>query len=245
MHSVSIYAKCRLINNALGFFERMHVKDFVSYSVVVSGCVQNGYAEEALQLFRKMQVVGIEPELVTMIKLLPTCSYLAALQHTVFGHNYSNCSWIHSRCLDLQCCDQHELVAEGKHLFRAMTQEFNIVPKMDHYFCTVDLLGRVGFLNETHKLITTMPCEPDAPVWNALLVDCRIHINKRKKFLRRFKHWDLQAPQILLCSIEHGGGLAQWLSAELAIPEQLSCQATPLLSNPEQLQHQTTSHQNN
>ncbi|XP_047951270.1 pentatricopeptide repeat-containing protein At3g16610 [Salvia hispanica] len=244
---VSMYAKCGSINDAMGFFEGMQVKDSVSYSAVISGCVQNGYAEEALQLFRKMQVVGVEPELATMMGFLPACSYLAALQHGVCGHSYSIvrgftadvaiCNTVinmYSKCGKMEvarrvfdrmhekdvvswnamivgygihglgkeaimlfedmknggykadeitfiallsACSHSGLVAEGKHLFRAMTQEFNIVPKMDHYFCMVDLLGRAGFLDKAHKLINTMPFEPDAHVWNSLLAACRIHRN--------------------------------------------------------------------
>ncbi|KAL8506358.1 hypothetical protein ACS0TY_017294 [Phlomoides rotata] len=77
----------------------------------------------------------------------------------------------------LAACSHSGLVTEGKHLFSVMSQEFHIVPKIDHYFCMVDLLGRAGLLGEAHRLITTMPFEPDAHLWSALLAACRVHKN--------------------------------------------------------------------
>ncbi|KAK9279902.1 hypothetical protein L1049_013586 [Liquidambar formosana] len=41
----------------------------------------------------------------------------------------------------------------------------------------VDLLGRAGYLDEAWDFIQTMPLEPDATVWGALLGSCRIHKN--------------------------------------------------------------------
>lgn len=244
---LSMYAKCGLIKDAMRFFEGMQFKDSVSYSAVISGCVQSGYAEEALQMFHKMQLLGVEPELATMMGFLPACSYLAALQHGVCGHSYavvrgftadisvcnalidmySKCgkveaarrvfdkmyqrdvvSWnamivgygIHGLGREaillfqdmqngghkpdeitfialLSACSHSGLVTEGQHLFLVMSKQFGIVPKMDHYFCMVDLLGRAGRLDEAHKLIRMMPFEPDAHLWNALLAACRIHKN--------------------------------------------------------------------
>jgi hypothetical protein len=41
----------------------------------------------------------------------------------------------------------------------------------------VDLLGWAGRLHDAEVLIKTMPCEPNATVWMALLGACRIHGN--------------------------------------------------------------------
>ncbi|XP_022852069.1 pentatricopeptide repeat-containing protein At3g16610-like [Olea europaea var. sylvestris] len=77
----------------------------------------------------------------------------------------------------LSACSHSGLVNEGKHWFLSMTQEYNIVPRMDHYFCMVDLLGRAGLLDEARHFISGMPFEPDAQIWTALLAACRIHKN--------------------------------------------------------------------
>ncbi|KAL5859396.1 hypothetical protein ACOSQ4_000692 [Xanthoceras sorbifolium] len=244
---LSMYAKCGIINDAIRFFDEMNLKDTITYNAIISGCSQNGYAQEALHIFHEMQLSGIEPDLATMVSVLPTCSHLVASQHGACGHGfsivrgfiadtsicnalidmYSKCgkidfakkvfdsmdrrdivSWnamidgygIHGLgkealllfsqmnavglkpddvtfiCL-LSSCSHSRLVTEGKQLFNYMIQGLNIVPKMDHYICMVDLLARSGHLDEACKFIDKMPFEPDVHVWGALLAACRIYKN--------------------------------------------------------------------
>ncbi|KAI7996498.1 Pentatricopeptide repeat-containing protein [Camellia lanceoleosa] len=79
-------------------------------------------------------------------------------------------------CL-LSACSHSGLVAEGKKWFCAMNQEFFVVPRMEHYMCMVDLLGRAGLLYEARSFIETMPFDPDVRVWSALLAACRNYKN--------------------------------------------------------------------
>ncbi|XP_077220482.1 pentatricopeptide (PPR) repeat-containing protein [Tasmannia lanceolata] len=244
---LSMYAKSGILDDAICFFDEMKLKDTVSYSAIISGCVQNGNAEEALVIFRKMLFNGIEPDLATMVGVVPTCAHLAALQHGRCNHGYlivrgftldisisnalidmySKCgtidvareifdrmtkrdivSWnaiiagygIHGLgteavslfhnlqstglkpddvtfiCL-LSACSHSGLVTEGKHWFFEMSRHFNIVPRMEHCICMVDLLGRGGLLGEAYNFIQKMSFEPDVRVWGALLGACRIHKN--------------------------------------------------------------------
>ncbi|KAL4200051.1 hypothetical protein AMTRI_Chr03g147770 [Amborella trichopoda] len=77
----------------------------------------------------------------------------------------------------LCACTHSGLVNEARYLFKAMAQDYGIKPKVEHYACMVDLLGRVGRLDEARALIESMPVEPDEFVWGALLGGCRIHGN--------------------------------------------------------------------
>eukprot|EP01018_Ginkgo_biloba_P037440 Gb_29880 [translate_table: standard] len=77
----------------------------------------------------------------------------------------------------LSACSHSGLVNEGWQYFDCMSREYCIMPIMKHYACMVDLLGRAGHLDEAWDFIKTMPCEPDASVWGALLGACRIHLN--------------------------------------------------------------------
>lgn len=244
---LSMYAKCGILDDAIRFFDEMISKDKVSYSAIISGCVQNGSAEKALLIFRQMQLSGIDPDVATMIGLLPACSHLAALQHGACCHGYSvvrgftadtsicnaiidmysKCgkfyisrevfdrmqrrdivSWntmiigygIHGLGMEalslfhefqalglkpddvtilavLSACSHSGLVMEGKYWFNAMTQDFNIKPRLVHYICMVDLLARAGHLDEAYSFIQKMPFEPDVHVWGALLAACKIHKN--------------------------------------------------------------------
>lgn len=83
---LSMYAKAGLIDETMSLFDEMAVKDTVSYSAVLSGYVQNGKAEEAFAVFKKMQTCNVEPDVATMVSLIPACSHLAALQHGRCSH---------------------------------------------------------------------------------------------------------------------------------------------------------------
>ncbi|PON57418.1 Pentatricopeptide repeat [Parasponia andersonii] len=68
------------------------------------------------------------------------------------------------------------LVEEGYKCFDSMKDQ-GLLPSADHYGIMVDLLGRAGRLEEAHELIKSMPMQPHAGVWGALLLACRIHNN--------------------------------------------------------------------
>ncbi|KAK9278086.1 hypothetical protein L1049_027644 [Liquidambar formosana] len=76
------------------------------------------------------------------------------------------------------CCHQG-LVDEGRRHFMSMKEGFGLQPRIEHYGCMVDLLGRAGFLDEAQELIQTMCMKPDPVIWRALLGACRIHGNTR------------------------------------------------------------------
>lgn len=75
----------------------------------------------------------------------------------------------------LSACSRAGLVEEGKSIFTSINAVHSLKPSMEHYGCLVDLLGRVGLLDETWKVVETMPFEPNAEVLGALLKACRIH----------------------------------------------------------------------
>ncbi|KAL6124664.1 hypothetical protein ACLB2K_077176 [Fragaria x ananassa] len=72
-------------------------------------------------------------------------------------------------------CSHGGLVAEGQKYFRDMSTVYMLRPQTEHYGCMVDLLGRAGLIDEAVEFVNTMPIEPDAFVWGALLGACRIH----------------------------------------------------------------------
>eukprot|EP00268_Persea_americana_P061842 TRINITY_DN7867_c0_g1_i1.p1 TRINITY_DN7867_c0_g1~~TRINITY_DN7867_c0_g1_i1.p1 ORF type:complete len:819 (+),score=111.99 TRINITY_DN7867_c0_g1_i1:258-2714(+) len=78
----------------------------------------------------------------------------------------------------LSACSHGGLVAEGFRYFDSMTKLFKINPKREHYACMVDVLGRMGRLDEAEKLIAEMPFEPDCIMWSSILNSCRIHGNQ-------------------------------------------------------------------
>ncbi|KAG9455371.1 hypothetical protein H6P81_008275 [Aristolochia fimbriata] len=77
----------------------------------------------------------------------------------------------------LNACSHAGLVEEGLVCFQLMQQEHNVRPKVQHYGCIVDILGRAGQLEEARKVIEEMPIEPNDVVWRALLSASKNHGN--------------------------------------------------------------------
>lgn len=73
----------------------------------------------------------------------------------------------------LTACSHIGLVEEGWSFLKSMESNYGIPPRMEHYACMIDLLGRAGRLDETKSLIEGMPFEPNAMVWKTLLGACR------------------------------------------------------------------------
>lgn len=77
----------------------------------------------------------------------------------------------------LAACAHAGLVEEGKRRFSEMTSRYGILPQIEHYGCMVDLLSRVGLLEEALGLINSMSMQPNSVIWGALLGGCKLHKN--------------------------------------------------------------------
>ncbi|KAG9154028.1 hypothetical protein Leryth_000536 [Lithospermum erythrorhizon] len=73
----------------------------------------------------------------------------------------------------LSACAHGGLIDQGFDYFRNM-ETFGLIPKIEHYACMTDLLGRLGRVDEAHNLIKTMTIQPDEAVWGTLLSACRM-----------------------------------------------------------------------
>nr|XP_043612273.1 pentatricopeptide repeat-containing protein At4g21065-like [Erigeron canadensis] len=75
----------------------------------------------------------------------------------------------------LSACSHSGLVDEGRKYFDAMTQEFHIMPRIEHYGCMVDLFSRAGLVKEALEFVENMPIEPNPIIWRTLTAACRLH----------------------------------------------------------------------
>ncbi|XP_027367164.1 pentatricopeptide repeat-containing protein At2g29760, chloroplastic-like [Abrus precatorius] len=73
----------------------------------------------------------------------------------------------------LSACSHSGLLARGRQIFRDLT--FSSSLTLEHYACYVDLLARVGFIEEAIEVVTSMPFKPNNFVWGALLGGCLLH----------------------------------------------------------------------
>ncbi|GAB2279855.1 hypothetical protein Dimus_014493 [Dionaea muscipula] len=75
----------------------------------------------------------------------------------------------------LYACSHCGMVDEGFKYLKMMEEKYGIEPKIEHYGCIVDLLGRAGKVTEAYEYIQTMPLQPSTVVWRSLLGASSIH----------------------------------------------------------------------
>ncbi|OVA03459.1 Pentatricopeptide repeat [Macleaya cordata] len=245
---VDAYGECGKIEYASQMFVKIGNKDVVSWTSMISSYVRNGFANEALELFYKMGETGIEPDLVALLSILTASASLSASKkgkeiHGFLIRNgftfdgsiasslvdmYAHCGVIENsskvfnrvECKDLilwtsminasgmhgqgkeainlfnrmvdtglkpdhitflallYACSHSGLIEEGRTYFETMRSSYQLEPWPDHYGCVVDLYGRANRLNEAYNFVKSMPIEPTAAVWCALLGACRVYSNK-------------------------------------------------------------------
>lgn len=144
---IDMYAKCGCIFQASALFQKMSKRNTPTWNSMIFGYANHGYCIEAIELFKRMETEEAEK-----------------LDHL-------------SVTAVLTACSHGGMMELGRNLFESMQEKYEIKPRLEHYACMVDLLGRAGKLTEAYDLIETMPIEPDLFVWGALLGACRQHDN--------------------------------------------------------------------
>ncbi|CAA7055071.1 unnamed protein product [Microthlaspi erraticum] len=110
----------------------------------------------------------------------------------------------------LTACSYAGKVEEGIEIFESMESRFCVEPAVEHYSCTVDMLGRAGRIDEAMKVIESMTVKPDATVWGSLLGACRTHSRLDLAEVAAKKLFEIEpenaGPYVLLSSINASRG---------------------------------------
>ncbi|KAM7512394.1 hypothetical protein LguiB_011269 [Lonicera macranthoides] len=77
----------------------------------------------------------------------------------------------------LSACVHGGAVQEGKYYFNMMKDEYKMMPKLHHYGCMVDLLGRAGLLEEAREMVEGMPMKANVVIWGCLMGACEKYGN--------------------------------------------------------------------
>ncbi|KAJ0083797.1 hypothetical protein Patl1_29449 [Pistacia atlantica] len=76
----------------------------------------------------------------------------------------------------LSACSRAGLVDESCNYFNQMTSEYNINPKIEHYSCLIDLLGRAGRLHDAYQILqSTSEIKEDVGLLSTLFSACHLH----------------------------------------------------------------------
>ncbi|RYR61578.1 hypothetical protein Ahy_A04g018757 isoform A [Arachis hypogaea] len=72
----------------------------------------------------------------------------------------------------LSACSHVGLVDEGLKHFKSMNEVYGLAPRIEHFSCMADLLGRAGDVNRLDDFIKTMPMDPNVLIWRTVLGAC-------------------------------------------------------------------------
>ncbi|KAF5207545.1 Pentatricopeptide repeat-containing protein [Thalictrum thalictroides] len=231
------------MRRARAIFQSMPEKTIVSWTTLISGYTRIGCYSDALDVFWQMQMVGLRPDEISIVSVLPACAHLGALELGKWIHIYSDkngllrktficnaliemyakcgsvdqawelfcqmvdrdvISWStmiagfanHGKPREavqlfaemekarvepnsitflglLSACAHAGFLAEGIKYLDSMRRKYLIDPSVEHYGCIVDLLGRLGYLEQAIEFIRKMPVQPDSSIWGSLLSACR------------------------------------------------------------------------
>ncbi|XP_051178485.1 putative pentatricopeptide repeat-containing protein At3g28640 [Lolium perenne] len=144
---VSMYAKCGCLREAVRVFEGMPERNEFVWGTMVGAFAVHGMAREAVACLERM--AGEDGVRPDGVAVLGA----------------------------LSACAHAGKVEDGLGLLKEMRRRYGVAPGHEHYSCTVDMLCRVGRLEEAVELIGRMPMAPLASVWGSLLAGCRMHGN--------------------------------------------------------------------
>ncbi|CAA6666255.1 unnamed protein product [Spirodela intermedia] len=150
--------------------------DNFTFATVLSGCAAAG----ALERGTEMHGFGT---LVDMYSKCGRVNYAARIFAAMPSRNRYSWNSMISGCarhgdaagalrLVLSACSHAGLVEEGLQYFDDMAGSYGVEPRMEHYSCVVDLLGRAGMVEEMESFLRRMPMEPNALIWRTVLAAC-------------------------------------------------------------------------
>ncbi|XP_072995525.1 pentatricopeptide repeat-containing protein At1g77170, mitochondrial-like [Typha latifolia] len=145
---VDMYAKCGRTDLSRKLFDKMPNRDVSSWTSMITGLAMHGEERMAVELFNAMRKEGIRPNHVTMVGVLCACAHGG-------------------------------MVDQGMEYLEAMEKgDIWVEPTVAHYGCVVDMLGRVGRVEEAREVVERrMPMVANVVIWGTLLGACEKHAN--------------------------------------------------------------------
>lgn len=85
---IDMYLKCDDSNSAYEVFDKMPLRNVVTWNAMISGLAYLGRYREALDMFRRLQSTGLQPDEVTIVGVLNSCANLGVLELGKWVHAY-------------------------------------------------------------------------------------------------------------------------------------------------------------
>ncbi|KAK7399888.1 hypothetical protein VNO78_11082 [Psophocarpus tetragonolobus] len=141
------YGKAGLVDDARRVFDdNLHVMNIVGWNAMMGGYAHQGDYQCVFELFQSLEACGLG--------LVPD--------------EYSLLAILTALC-------NAGMFLEIDRWFTRMRVDYGLEPNLEHYTCLVGAMARAGELERAERSVLTMPFEPDAAVWRALLSACAYH----------------------------------------------------------------------
>lgn len=76
---ISLYSRLGMLRDARDVFDKMEIRDWVSWNSMIAGYVRNGQDLEVFEIFNKMQLAGVKPTHMTFASVIKSCASLREL----------------------------------------------------------------------------------------------------------------------------------------------------------------------
>ncbi|KAJ6778726.1 PENTATRICOPEPTIDE REPEAT-CONTAINING PROTEIN MITOCHONDRIAL-RELATED [Salix koriyanagi] len=135
---IVLYTKCECLGSARHVFDEMPERNVVSWTAMISGYSQRGFASEALHLFVQMLRSDTEPNEFTFATVLTSCTGVLGFElgrqiHSlIIKRNYESHIFVGSSLLDMYA------KAGGIHEAQGI---FECLPERDVVSCTAIISG--------------------------------------------------------------------------------------------------------
>ncbi|KAL8260279.1 hypothetical protein R6Q59_028232 [Mikania micrantha] len=189
---INTYGKCGCVGYATRVFELIKLKNVVSWTTMMCCLVQNGHANEALDVFISMKETQIEPDSVSLLTLLSAVANLSALRKgkEIHGYLIRKQFVLHGPILS-SLVDMYASCGSLKNSFRV----FNSIEVKDIVMWTsmVNAYGMHGMGKESVRLFNRMVDEkihPDHVSFLAILYACSHSslIDEGKQYFKSMVH---------------------------------------------------------
>ncbi|KAK9068929.1 hypothetical protein SSX86_013045 [Deinandra increscens subsp. villosa] len=96
----------------------------------------------------------------------------------------------------LAACSHGGLAKEGEDYFHSMKKDYGIQPREKHYAAMVDILGRLGKLDEAYEFVKNAPCKQHPVIWGALLQACKMYGNMDMMKIAAKNYFELETDNV-------------------------------------------------
>ncbi|XP_024545865.1 putative pentatricopeptide repeat-containing protein At3g01580 [Selaginella moellendorffii] len=142
---IDLYSKCGSLANAEQVFDSTSTKNSVTWSSLIAGYCQAGDGNDG---------AAFALELLSLMREL--------------GLEPNDVTFLSL----LTGCSRAGLVNKGRQCFRAMISQHRIKPRIEHYHCMIDMLGRANRLEEAMSTLESMPFCATQVTWTIILAAC-------------------------------------------------------------------------